>query len=126
MGRRRERVNGQGYDRLGVIGIFAMLVHATGAPAFSAACSGGSSGSQWTPRNRRPVTFPAASETSQTSGGAITSGGSSWRDRSPIRDLFHKGVTRRTFSYDLNNEGLCHVMINADRVTSPPPPVNSP
>jgi tetratricopeptide (TPR) repeat protein len=32
-------VNGPGYDRLGVIGIVAMLVHATGAPAFSAACS---------------------------------------------------------------------------------------
>jgi len=65
-------VNGPGYDRLGVIGIVAMLVHATGAPAFSAACSGGSSGSQWTPRNRRPVTFPAASETSQRRGGTIT------------------------------------------------------
>src|SRR5271166_3321705 len=74
MGRRGERVNGPGYDRLGVIGIVAMLVHATGDPAFSAACSGGSSGSQWTPRNRRPVTFPAASETSQRRGGAMTSG----------------------------------------------------
>jgi hypothetical protein len=42
---------GAGYDRLGVIGIVAMLVHATGAPDFSAACSGGSSESQWTPRN---------------------------------------------------------------------------
>jgi hypothetical protein len=31
-----------GYDRLGVIGIVAMLVQATGAPPFSAACSGGS------------------------------------------------------------------------------------
>src|SRR5215468_5025729 len=51
-----------------------MLVQATGAPAFSAACSGGKFGSQWTPRNRRPVTFAAASETSQTSGGVITSG----------------------------------------------------
>jgi hypothetical protein len=40
-----------------VIGIVAMLVQATGAPAFSAACSGGSVGSQWTPRSRRPVTF---------------------------------------------------------------------
>src|ERR1700748_3259291 len=58
-----------GYDRLGVIGMVAMLVQATGAPAFSAACSGGSSGSQWTPRNRRPVTFPATSETSQRRGG---------------------------------------------------------
>ncbi len=74
MGRRGERVNGPGYDRLGVIGIVAMLVHATGAPAFSAACSGGSVGSQCTPRNRRPVTFPAASETSQRRGGAMTSG----------------------------------------------------
>jgi hypothetical protein len=37
---------GAGYDRLGVIGIVAMLVHATGAPAFSAASSGGSSVSQ--------------------------------------------------------------------------------
>src|ERR1700730_2121282 len=46
-----------------------MLVQATGAPAFSAACSGESVGSQWTPRNRRPVTFPAASET--TSGWII-------------------------------------------------------
>jgi hypothetical protein len=36
-----------------VIGIVAMLVHATSAPAFSAASSGGSVGSQWTPRNRR-------------------------------------------------------------------------
>jgi hypothetical protein len=33
-------VNGPGYDWLGVIGIVAMLVHATGAPACSAACSG--------------------------------------------------------------------------------------
>src|SRR5260370_14504202 len=65
---------GPGYDRLGVIGIVALLVQATGAPAFSAACSGGSSGSQWTPRNRRPVTFPAAYETSQRRGGSITSG----------------------------------------------------
>src|ERR1700741_5570757 len=65
---------GPGYDRLGVIGIVAMLVQATGAPAFSAACSGGSFASQWTPRNRRPVTFPAASETSQRRGGAMTSG----------------------------------------------------
>src|SRR5712672_1463330 len=45
-----------------------MLIHATGAPAFSAASSGGSVGSQWTPRNRRPVAFPAASETSHRSG----------------------------------------------------------
>jgi hypothetical protein len=37
---------GAGYDRLGVIGIVAMLVQATGAPAFSAACSGGSAVSQ--------------------------------------------------------------------------------
>src|SRR6266567_5133706 len=51
-----------------------MLVQATGAPAFSAACSGGSLVSQCTPRNRRPVTFPAALETSQRSGGTITSG----------------------------------------------------
>src|SRR6202521_1825287 len=51
-----------------------MLVQATGAPAFSAACSGESVGSQWTPRNRRPVTFPAASETSQRRGGTMTSG----------------------------------------------------
>src|SRR5712675_2262056 len=51
-----------------------MLVQATGAPAFSAACSGGSAGSQWTPRKRRPVTFPATSEMSQRSGGTITSG----------------------------------------------------
>src|SRR5215472_14403870 len=51
-----------------------MLVHATGAPALSAASSGGSLVSQCTARNRRPVTFPAASETSQTRGGAMTSG----------------------------------------------------
>src|SRR6266851_8405586 len=63
-----------GYDRFGVIGIVAMLVHATGAPALSAACSGGSAGSQWTPRNRRPDTFAAASEMSQRSGGTMTSG----------------------------------------------------
>jgi hypothetical protein len=37
-------------------------------------CSGDSAGSQWSPRNRRPVTFPAASETSQRRGGTITSG----------------------------------------------------
>jgi hypothetical protein len=37
---------GAGYDRLGLIGIVAMLVHATGAPAFSAASSGGNSVSQ--------------------------------------------------------------------------------
>jgi len=30
-----------GYDRFGRMGMVAMLVHATGAPAFSAACSGG-------------------------------------------------------------------------------------
>src|SRR5271169_3982370 len=65
---------GPGYDRLGVIGIVAMLVHATGAPAFSAACSGGSPVPQYTARKRRPVTFPAASDTSQTRGGAMTSG----------------------------------------------------
>src|ERR1700730_95944 len=35
---------------------------------------GGSAGSQWTPRNLRPVTFPAASERTQRSGGTITSG----------------------------------------------------
>src|SRR5712675_907810 len=51
-----------------------MLVHATGAPAFSAACSGGNAASQCTPRNLRPVTFPAASKRSQRSGGTITSG----------------------------------------------------
>ena len=51
-----------------------MLVQATGAPAFSAASSGGSLVSQCTARKRRPVTFPAASETSHTSGGAMTSG----------------------------------------------------
>ena len=64
-------------DRLrarGWIGIVAMLVQATGAPAFSAACSGASAGSQWMARKRGPVTFPAASEMSQTSDGAITSG----------------------------------------------------
>jgi hypothetical protein len=44
-----------------------MLFHAIGTPAFSAASSGGSAGSQRTPRNRRPVTFPAASEMSQKS-----------------------------------------------------------
>src|SRR6476646_5986275 len=65
---------GPGYDRPGVIGIVAMLVHATGAPAFSAACSGGRLLSQWTPRNRRPVTFAAASETSHNSGDTMTSG----------------------------------------------------
>ena len=63
-----------GYDRLGRMGIVAMVVHATAAPDFSAACSGGSAGSQWTPRNRRPDTFAAASETSHTRGGTITSG----------------------------------------------------
>ena len=57
-----------------MIGIVAMLVHATGAPAFSAACSGGRLVSQWIARNRRPVTLWAASETSQTKGGAITPG----------------------------------------------------
>jgi hypothetical protein len=57
-----------------VIGIVAMLVQATGAPAFSAACSGGSEGSQWTPRNLRLVTFPAASERTRKSGGTMTSG----------------------------------------------------
>src|SRR6267143_6159912 len=51
-----------------------MLVQATGAPAFSAACSGGNAASQCTPRNLRPVTFPAASERSQRRGGTITSG----------------------------------------------------
>jgi len=45
----------------------SMLFHAIGTPAFSAACSGGNAGSQRTPRNRRPVTFPAASEMSQKS-----------------------------------------------------------
>jgi hypothetical protein len=56
------------------MGIVAMLVHATGAPAFVAACSGGSSGSQWIPRNRRPVTLAAVSETSHNSGDTMTSG----------------------------------------------------
>jgi hypothetical protein len=57
-----------------VIGIVAMLVHATGAPTFSTAGSGDSSGSQCTPKNLRPVTCPTVSETGQRSGGAITSG----------------------------------------------------
>jgi hypothetical protein len=67
-------MNARRNNRLGVIGIVAMLVHATGAPAFSAACSGGSAESQCIPRNRRPVTLPAASVTSQSSGGTMTSG----------------------------------------------------
>jgi len=67
-------VNGPDYDLLGLIGNVAMLVHATGAPAFSAASSGGNLASQCTARKRRLVTFPAASETSQTRGAAITSG----------------------------------------------------
>ena len=33
-------MNARRYNRLGVIGIVAMLVQATGAPAFSAASSG--------------------------------------------------------------------------------------
>jgi len=52
----------------------AMLLHATGAPAFSAASSGDSLVSQCTARKRWPVPFPAASDASQTSGGAMTSG----------------------------------------------------
>ena len=51
-----------------------MLVQATGAPAFSAASAGASFGSQWIARKRRPLTACAASDTSQTSGGAMTSG----------------------------------------------------
>src|SRR6516162_7443706 len=70
----KRNVTRTGYDRLGVIGIVAMLVQATGAPAFSAASSGGNFVSQRTPRKRRPVTFPAASETSHRRGGTITSG----------------------------------------------------
>src|SRR5207302_4056075 len=58
----------------GSIGIVAMLVQATGAPAFSAACTGAKAGSQCTARKRRPVTPPAASAASQTSGGAMLSG----------------------------------------------------
>jgi hypothetical protein len=34
-------------------------------------------------------------------------------------------VTNRAFSYDLDKQ-VCHVMINADRVTRPPRAVNSP
>src|SRR5438270_16849 len=49
-------------------------VQAIGAPAFSAASAGGRTGSQCTARKRLPVTAPAASDTSQTSGGAITAG----------------------------------------------------
>src|SRR5947209_10159296 len=60
-----------------------MLVQATGAPAFSAACSGGSLASQRTARKRRPVTFPAASETSHTRGGAMTSGWIIWARSKP-------------------------------------------
>jgi hypothetical protein len=38
----------------------------------------------------------------------------------------HMGqVTNRAFSYDLDRQ-VCHVMINADRVTRPPRAVNSP
>ena len=66
-----------------MIGIVAMLVQATGAPAFSAACSGGSLVSQCTARKRRPVTFSAASETSQTRGGAMTSGWIIWARSKP-------------------------------------------
>jgi hypothetical protein len=44
--RRAPRGFDVGYDRLGVIGIVAMLGQATGAPDFSAACSGGSAASQ--------------------------------------------------------------------------------
>src|SRR5215468_7228119 len=51
-----------------------MLVQATGAPAFSAASPGGNDASQWIARKRRPVTLPASSDTSQTSGGAMTCG----------------------------------------------------
>ena len=40
----------------------AIAVHATGAPAFAAASSGGRLGSQCTARKRRPVTPAAASD----------------------------------------------------------------
>jgi hypothetical protein len=60
--------------RGGSIGIVAISVHATGAPAFAAASSGGKLGSQCTARKRCPVTPPAASDTSQLSGGAMTAG----------------------------------------------------
>src|SRR5580704_1062378 len=60
--------------RGGSIGIVAISVQATGAPAFSAASSGGMLGSQCTARKRRPVTPPAASDTSQLSGGVMTAG----------------------------------------------------
>jgi hypothetical protein len=34
-----------------------------------------------------------------------------------VIDAVHTGrVTSRTFAYDLTNEGLCHIMINAERV----------
>jgi len=38
-------------------------------------------------------------------------------NKSPHRraDALAPKVTTRTFAYDLNNEGDCHVMINADR-----------
>src|SRR6516165_10980394 len=60
--------------RGGSIGIVAMPVQATGAPAFAAASSGARLGSQCTARKRRPVTPAAASDTSQLRGGAITAG----------------------------------------------------
>src|SRR5947207_14516233 len=60
--------------RGGSIGIVAISVQATGAPAFAAASPGGRFGSQCTARKRRPVTPSAAFETSQLSGGAITAG----------------------------------------------------
>src|ERR1700732_395275 len=78
--------------RGGSIGIVAISDQATGAPAFAAASSGGTLGSQCTARKRRPVTPPAASDTSQLSGGAITAGWSSRRDRSRPRAVYHAGI----------------------------------
>jgi hypothetical protein len=87
-----------------------MLVQATGAPAFSAACSGGSPGSQWMARNRRPVTCPAPSETSQASGGAIASG---WIK---IRCV---GNHRRVGDSALDAQNAAHAAFAGQRTVTP-------
>ena len=98
-----------------MIGMVAMLVQATGAPAFSAACSGGSAGSQCTPRNLRPVTFPAASERSQRSGGTITSG---WISFASIEARFvgdHRSVGDPTGDEDVDGDPGAIEVLRHDR-----------
>src|SRR5438309_6402499 len=70
--------------RAGSIGIVAISVQATGAPALAAASSGGKLGSQCTARKRRPVTPSAASDTSFRAGVPGWVRGTVWKARDAL------------------------------------------